>query len=576
MQGQQEQQNTGVLTDNIYDELSKERKLLQEKGLIPPWATTSGWQLFKSKYLYGAPSWKAQYQRIAKTAAKYTDDPSLWEDKFFDIMWKGWLSLSTPVLANMGTDRGLPISCSGCYVGDDVASFYETQTEIAVLSKHGFGTSAYLGDIRPRGSKISVGGKASGIMPVLKDLVQVCRDISQGSARRGAGAWYLPIEHSDFKEVVEYVKGEPDDVNIGWCISDNFVQRMNAEDAEAISRFQEAMSLKMTLGKGYFFFPDKANRQRPETYEQHGLDIKASQLCSEIILHSSDDYSYTCCLSSMVVALWDEWKDTDAVFTATVFLDCVMQDFIEKAKKIKHLEKAVAFSEKGRALGLGQMGLFSLFQKQGLNPEGFEAHALNNLIAKEIWCQALTASQWMAQTWGEPEWCKGFGVRNTHLLAVAPTKSTASIMGGWSEGINPDPACVFSASTSAGDIDRITPVLLQVMKEKGVFNQETVNSILNNSGSVQHVDWLNEDEKKAFKTAFEIDQHVLVRLAATRQQWIDQGQSLNLFFSASDNPDYISEVHQEAFENENILSLYYIYSTSALKVDRNKICDACQ
>lgn len=568
--------NTGVVTDNVYDSLSAERKQLQAQGLIPPWATTSGWQLFKSKYLYEAPSWKAQYERIAKTAAQYTDDPVKWEAKFFDVMWRGWVSLSTPILANMGTNRGLPISCSGCYVNDSVESFYETQTEIAVLSKQGFGTSAYLGDIRPRGSKISVGGKASGIMPVLKDLVQVCRDISQGSARRGAGAWYLPIDHADFEEVLEYVKGEPDDVNIGWNISDKFIDRLKSGDTEALIRWQKVMSLKMTLGKGYFFFPDKANRQVPDTYKELGLDVKASQLCSEIVLHSSKNLTYTCCLSSMVVALWDEWKDTDAVFTATVFLDCVMQDFIEKASKIKYLEKAVEFSRLGRPLGLGQMGLFSLFQKKGISPEGFEAHSLNNFIAKEIWSQALTASQWMAKEWGEPEWCKGFGVRNTHLLAIAPTKSTAAIMGGWSEGINPDPACVFSASTAAGDIDRITPVLLQTMKDKGVFNQDTVTDILNNGGSVQNVKWLNDEEKKVFKTAFEIDQKVLIRLASTRQNWIDQGQSLNLFFSSSDSPDYISEVHQEAFLDENILSLYYIYSTSAMKTDRNKECEACQ
>ena len=267
------------MSDSVYKELSKERKELQEQGLIPPWVSTGGWQMFKQKYLYETDSWKGQLERIAKTAAKHTNDPVEWEKKFFNLLWKGWLSPSTPVLANMGTDRGLTVSCSGCYVDDSVQGFYEAQTEIALLSKNGFGTSAYVGDIRPRGSEISKGGKASGKVPVIKDLAQVCKDISQGSARRGAGAWYLSIEDDDFWEVLHLLESQPDGLNIGWNVHDSFIDKLKSGDEESLERYQSALRVKMTLGKGYFFFVDKANRQRPQTYVDLGLDIKASQLC---------------------------------------------------------------------------------------------------------------------------------------------------------------------------------------------------------------------------------------------------------------------------------------------------------
>lgn len=564
------------MSDSLYEKLSQERKEQQELGNLPEWYSTGGYQLFKSKYLYEAPHWKAQIQRICRTAAKHTNDPKYWEGRFFELFWKGWLSPSTPVLANMGTDRGLPVSCSGCYVEDSVAGFYEAATEIAVLSQHGFGTSAYVGDIRPRGSSISRGGKASGVMPVIKNLQQVCRDISQGGTRRGSGAWYLPIEHGDFWEVLGYLEANPDDLNIGWNISDEFQERLNSGDEEALARWQSAMKNKMTLGKGYYCFPDKANRQRPQWYKDHNLDVKASQLCTEIFLHSSQEYTYTCVLSSAVTALYDEWKDTDAIFVATVFLDCVCSEFIERARHIKHLHKAVDFTEKGRALGLGQMGLFSLFQKRGIDPESYEAHRLNLEVAKHIQEQSEEATKWMAKEFGEPDWCKGYGRRNTHLQAIAPTKSTALLMGGWSEGINPDPAMAFSTSGAAGDIDRVNPVLLELIKKKGLDVKKCTDEILGNSGSVQGVSWLSNEEKAVFKTAFEIDQSVLVRYAAIRQNYIDQGQSTNLFFAHDDDEAYVSKVHQEAFENENILSLYYIYSNSEIKAERTGECEACQ
>lgn len=563
------------MVDSIYNKLSEERKRMQEEGTLPEWYSTGAWQMFKKKYLFGAETWLDQIKRICKTAAKHTPNPDYWEPKFFELFWKNWLSPSTPILANTGTTRGLPVACSGCYTGDSVPSFYETAKEIAVLSQKGFGTSAYLGDIRPRGSAYGQDGKADGIMPVVNLLTSTCRHISQGSSRRGSGAWYYPIDGGDFHELLAFLEANPDDLNIGWNISDAFIERLKSGDEEAISRFQEALKVKMTVGKGYFFFVDKVNRARPDMYKNNQLDVKSSQLCSEVFLHSSSEYTYTCILSSMNVYRYDEWKDTDAVFTATVFLDCICSEFIEQAKDIPELSKAIAFTEKGRALGLGQMGLFSLFQKKRISPESFEAHRLNIEIAKSIAEQSDKASEWMAKEWGEPEWCKGYGKRNTHVRAIAPTKSTALLMGGWSEGINPEPAMAYSASSAAGDIDRASPVLVELIKEKGLDVDKCIKDILGNSGSVRGLPWLTDEEQSIFKTAFEINQEVLVRYAACRQPYVDQGQSTNLFFGHDAGESEIARVHQMAFLDERVHSLYYVYSSSELSAETTE-CEACQ
>lgn len=292
------------------------------------------------------------------------------------------------------------------------------------------------------------------------------------------------------------------------------------------------------------------------------------------MLHSSVDYIFTCLLASMNLAKYDEWKATDAVFWSTLFLDCVAEEFIFKAKTISGLEKAVEFTRKGRALGLGVCGLHTYLQQHGVPFESLEAQFINTAIFECISNEANAASWEMAKKLGKPEWCKNSDYRNTHVMAIAPTKSTALIMGGISEGINPDPAMVYTQATSAGEVERINPVLLELMKRKGVYTEEIVRDIAENYGSVQHVNWLSEDEKKVFKTAFEIDQKVILRLASQRQRHIDQGQSVNLFFSADADEEYISEVHKQAFLDENILSLYYIYSTK--QSIQPKGCESCE
>ena len=570
------------MVDSYQEKLSQERKQLQEEGLLPEWFTTQGWQMFKEKYLW-ADTPREQYTTIACALAKHTYDFDKWKAAFFELLWKGWLSPSTPVLANTGTERGLPVSCSGSYVEDSIEGFYTARKETALLTKHGFGTSAYLGAIRPRGCPISRGGTASGVVPVLRGFVQDSRDVSQGGVRRGSWAGYLPIDHQDFDEVVTYLEREPDDLNIGWCVSDDWLAELKSGNEEARKRFGRALKTKLVTGKGYFWFPDKANRHLPAYYPIKNM---ASNLCSEINLPSDADHTFTCVLSSMNVAKYDEWKDTDAVFTATVFLDCVCSEFIERASGIAGLENAVRFTEKARAIGLGVAGFHTYLQSRGWSFGSLDAVYFNQQLFEKLNKESLDASLWMGLQWGVPEWvaakCRsepqGKGtslwVRNCSRLAVAPTKSTALIMGGISEGINPDPAMTYTQATAAGEVDRINPFLLEKMKERGVYNKKTLQSITDKFGSVQHVDWLTDEEKLVFRTAFEIDQRVLVRLAAQRGKYLDQWQSLNLFFSAEEDPRYIAEVHKEAFENEDIIGLYYVYSKSGVSGSKDD-CEAC-
>jgi len=560
-----------------YEQLSNERKEQQALGNVPDWFTTGGYQMFKSKYMWEGMNVNDTFMRIAECAAQHMQGATtFWRDEFYKILNKGWLGASTPVLANMGTTRGMPVSCSGQLVGDSIHDFYQSAHELAMLTKHGFGTSSYLGDIRPRGSSISVGGTSSGVMPIIKHYVQIMRDVAQGVARRGAWAGYLPIDHGDYYEVVNYLERNPDDLNIGWVVTDDFIEKLKAGDTDTTERLQRAMRVKAATGKGYFFFVDKVNRQNPDAYKDLDLKVLASNLCVEINLMSDEDHSFTCVLSSMNLAKYDEWKDTNAVYIATIFLDCVVSEFLAQAKGKTGFEKTVAFTEKSRALGLGVMGFHTLLQQRSIPFESFDAHMLNNEIFKYLDDESRFASESLARMFGEPEWCKGHGVRNSHRIAIAPTTTNALICGGVSQGIEPVVANLYNQQTSAGLLYRVNPVFLELAKERGEFTDELIEDLsMNTNGSVQHLDWLTDHEKAVFKTAYEIDQHAVVRLAATRQNWICQGQSLNLFFDADESEEYIMEVHQAAFMDENIKALYYMRTQAGVQASKGE-CTACE
>lgn len=807
----------------------------------------------------------------------------------------------------IGHNKIVVHNCSGQTIKDEIKDFYTAQVETAVLTKNGFGTSGYLGDIRPRGSSINgIKGKASGVLPVFKDFVQLSRDVSQ-TGRRGAWAGYIEIDHPDFFELINYITKIPDDANIGWNITDKFIERLDNQDPDATERYQKALKMKMITGKGYFHFVDKVNKQNPQMYKDRGLKVKASNLCvapetliltdkgyieiqdledqlvkvwngeqfsevevkktgsnqelvtvktdvgfeidctlyhkfyvivgysgdkvyerrahelnpgdklikletpiingdlelelayqngffsgdgctvitkgkyigkriylyhekrslvdlikpyatqwivqdnqnreygyinslkdkffvpdssytvgsrvewlsglfdadgvvltnsrgqtlqlssvnlgflkqvqlmlqtlgihskikllrdegryslpkndgsnetalyncktsyrilisgmgivkllslgfktyrliitdhipnrnaekfvvvdeviytgrhddtycfneplrhlgvfnglltgqcAEISLTSDEDYTFSCVLSSMNLSKYDEWKNTDAVFNATIFLDCVNEDLITIGKNISGMEKIVRFAEESRALGLGVLGFHTYLQDNLIPFESLDANYKNTEMFKYLNDESLRASKWMAEHWGEPEWCKGYGVRNTHRLCCPPTLSSSGICGSVSQGIEPIYKNAYIQNTASGKVNRINPSLLNLMKEKNVYSDEVVSDIIKNNGSVQHVDWLTDDEKLVFKTAFEIDQKIIIRLASNRQRYVDQSQSVNLFFSAEEDEEYISEVHKLAFKDPFVKSLYYIRSTNGVTVSKSE-CLSC-
>lgn len=565
-----------VLTLQKFEALSQERKYMQERGFLPPWYTTQGWQMFKEKYaVNGEMGLLDRHATIAKTLARHMKGAETeWEDKFFHEMWVGILSPASPALANTGTNRGMVVSCSGQKIEDNVESFYNNLRETALLSKQAFGTSGDFSSIRPRGSKISKGGKANGPVDVINDFFTASRKISQGGNRRGSFAAYLDIEHPDWEEAIDDLLHSPNGKNYGWVVRDTFVEKLMNDDPEALRKFTKMIYVKLITGKGYIFCIDKANRHRPQMYKDLGLDILATNLCTEIMLHSSDAYTYSCILASLNLVHWDTIKNSDSVFIATVFLDCLCQEFLETSKGIPGMEKVRAFTEKGRAIGLGVMGFHTYLQQKSIPYIGLEAQFLSNEIAKHIHDESLRASQWLAKFHGEPEWCQGYGVRNTHRTAYAPTKTTALLMGGVSESWFPDPGMVFDASSTVGELRRIPPVIYEVMKQRGVYSAETIKDIIRNLGSVQHVDWLSPEEKLVFLNAYEMDQTILFRHAMQRQKWTCQGQSLNFYVSEEGSEDLIAKLMTMVIIHPDCLSQYYIYSRSGVVVKDE--CISCQ
>lgn len=426
---------------NKYEQLSHIRKQLQNGGEAPEWYSTAAYQLLvNQEYLDRGETPKAMYTRIAKRAAELTKFtiPSdwgyaTWFDAFFDIMWKGWLSPSTPVLTNMGNERGHPISCSGTHLPDSIRGFYTARTEIAQLTQRGYGTSWCLDLVRHRGSPVSKGGTANGIMQPAKGAVDDMADVSQGTRRGNIGQYLNPL-HADFDELVAQLRADHMGWNIGWNFTNEFTELLDRDPDRADYIWKRILSTKMITGKGYFFFLDKVNANVPKMYKDKGFKVRHSNLCAEIALMNDENHSFTCVLSSMNVVKYDEWKDTKAVELSAIFLDAVIEDMLIKAKREPGFEKIIAFTEKSRALGLGQLGISSYYQIQSWPYGSFESIMFNQQLTKLLVDRTRAASELMAIELGEPEWMKGYGRRNSHLIAFPPTKSTAIFMGGFSEG----------------------------------------------------------------------------------------------------------------------------------------------
>ena len=507
----------------------------------PSWLTDEGIQTLQRGYLLPGEAPRDLYARIAFTAAKYLKRPDLQQD-FFDILYKGYLGLATPVASNFGTTRGLPISCFSVSLGDSIPSIYSHKKEVAMMSKNGGGVGVYYGNIRPSGAPIGKYGQVStGIVPWASEYDACSRHVNQGN-RRGAFAHYLPIDHPDAYELLlakDHLEGDPRemlDSNIAMVVSDAFMMKVMSGDQGAKKVWAKALEMNLKVGSPYFIFIDNVNARNPQAYINHGLSVETSNLCSEIMLYTDENHSFVCCLSSLNLFKWDEWKNwkgmnsgKSVVELSIYLLDAVIEEFIKRAKNMTGMGRAVRSAEKGRALGLGVMGLHYLYQKHMLPFKSKKARELNIEIHRQIKTEAVQASKNMALEYGEPIWCEGTGMRHTHLLAVAPTRTNSVISGAFSPGIEPIDSNSYTAKQAKGSFIRKNGLLKDLLASKGLDRPEVWDGILHDNGSVMNVDGLTIAEKLVFLTAREIDPEELVRQACDRTDFICQGQSLNRY-----------------------------------------------
>jgi ribonucleoside-diphosphate reductase alpha chain len=552
---------------------------------VPSWMSTEAIETLSRGYLRAGESPRGMFERVAKTAAKYLSLTPGIEQDVFEILWRGFIGGASPVLSNFGASTGLPISCYSNHISDSRNSIYSHLKESSALSQYGGGVGTYFGEIRPAGAPISSGGKSTGVVPWMRQYDQCAAVVSQGGVRRGSFALYLPIDHSDLPEVLrakDHSQGDPRDFidsNVAVTITDEWVESMLAGDLEKKKIFGEVLKSRMVSGSPYIIFIDNANRANPDCYTQRGLSVKLSNLCSEIFLHTDENHTFVCVLSSLNLSRWDEWKDWKGPATgksvpelAVYLLDAVVEEFCHKAQRITSMGRAVRFARKSRALGLGTMGLHALYQSKGLPFASPEARELNTTTHRFIKQEALKASKEMAITYGEPEWCQGTGLRHTHLMAIAPTKSNSVICGAGSEGIEPMEANYYVAKQAKGTFVRRNKYLEQYLEGIGKNTDETWESIMEFRGSVQHLDFIDNRAKDVFKTAREIDQFELIRQASDRQPSICQGQSLNLYVDPESTPRYLFKLHLSAWKG-GLKSLYYLKSSSLL-VKRNQSAQA--
>ena len=555
---------------------------LKKTEEAPEFLTEIGYKTLTGGYLLPNETPKGMWSRVARTAALILKKPEL-EEKFFNMFWKGWVGLATPVASNMGTNRGLPISCYSISPKDSTDSIMNKGHELAMLTKNGGGVGVYMGELRPAGSRISTGGTSEGMIPFAKIYDSVTVGISQGNVRRGAAAIYLPVDHGDIRSFLRMRRPEGDpnrqclNLHHAVCIPDSFMNKVASGDEEAQELLRDIYKTRLETGEPYIFYSDNVNSQNPEAYKKNNLMVSTSNICSEITLYTDHDHTFVCCLSSLNLAKWHEWKDTDTVELSIYLLDAVLSEFIEKAQKLPGLEAAVRSAIKGRALGLGIMGWHTLLQQEHVSMDSFRAKILNKAIFKNIHENAIKASKKLAEEFGEPEWCKGTGLRATHLIAVAPTASNSLITGNISAGIEPINANAYVKKTAKGTFIEFNPLLKTKLQELGKDTEEVWNKIVKDEGSVRSLDFLTPEDKDVFKTAFEIDQMTLINLAADRQPYICQAQSLNLFFSKDVDPQYFHEVHWSAWQ-QKIKTLYYVRSSSVLRADLSSRgeCVACE
>ena len=545
----------------------------------PEWGNTEVYRkTISGGYLLLGETPRDAYWRVATSVARRLYKPELAET-FFNYIWKGWLNLASPVLSNTGTDRGLPISCFGIDVGDSIHEIGSKNLEMMLLAKHGGGVGIGVNMIRPAGAKITGNGTSDGVVPFCKIYDSTILATNQGSVRRGAASVNINIEHPDFPEWLEIREPKGDvnrqSLNLHQCavVGDKFMRKLEQGDAEARSRWSKLLRKRKATGEPYILFKGNTNKANPRAYKDNGLKVHMTNICSEITLHTDENHSFVCCLSSVNLARYEEWKDTNLIYDAIWFLDGVMEEFIQRAKGLRGFENAVRSAQRGRALGLGVLGWHTYLQELGIPFEGLLAQFETRKIFSQIKIESERASRALAETYGEPLWCAGTGMRNTHLRAIAPTVSNSKLSGNVSPGIEPWAANVFTEQSAKGTFIRKNPTLVKLLKKHKLNTNEIWDKILADGGSVQGIDELDNIQmahdipaKEVFKTFKEINQLELVNQAGIRQQYIDQSVSLNLAFPSEATPKWLNQVHMEAWK-KGIKTLYYVRTESVLRGD---------
>ena len=545
----------------------------------PSWADSEVYKkTIQGGYLLKDETPRDAYKRVASTVARRLDRPDMAET-FFDYIWKGWLCLASPVLSNTGTDRGLPISCFGIDVADSIHDIGTKNLELMLLAKHGGGVGVGINQIRAAGSKITGNGTSDGVVPFCKIYDSTILATNQGSVRRGAASVNLNIEHADFEDWLDIREPKGDvnrqSLNLHQCavIGDKFMRKLTSGDKVARRKWGKLLQKRKATGEPYIMFKGNVNKVNPEAYKENALKVFMTNICSEITLHTDESHSFVCCLSSLNLAKYDEWKDTNLIYDATFFLDGVMEEFIQRAKGLRGFENAIRSAQKGRALGLGTLGWHTYLQEKGLPFEGLLSQFETRKIFSQIKIESERASMDLAEIYGEPLWCVGTGMRNTHLRAVAPTVSNSKLSGNVSPGIEPWAANVFTEQSAKGTFIRKNPTLLKLLKKLKINSNEIWDKILADGGSVQGLTELEDvfmahdiPAKEVFKTFKEINQLELVNQAGLRQQYIDQSVSLNLAFPNEATPKWLNKVHMDAWK-KGVKTLYYTRTESVLRGD---------
>ena len=546
----------------------------------PEWGETEVYKkTISGGYLLNGETPRDAYNRVCSTVARRLDRPELAE-VFFDYIWKGWLCLASPVLSNTGTDRGLPISCFGIDVADSINDIGKKNLEMMLLAKHGGGVGIGVNQIRPAGAKIKGNGTSDGVVPFCKIYDSTILATNQGSVRRGAASVNINIDHDDFGDWLEIREPKGDvnrqSLNLHQCVvvGDKFMRKLETGDAEARGKWSKLLQKRKATGEPYILFKGNTNKTNPAAYKNNGLKVHMTNICSEITLHTDESHSFVCCLSSLNLAKYEEWKNTNLIYDATFFLDGVMEEFIQRAKGLAGFENAVRSAQKGRALGLGVLGWHTYLQEKGIPFEGLLSQFETRKIFSQIKIESERASMDLAEAYGEPLWCVGTGMRNTHLRAVAPTVSNSKLSGNVSPGIEPWAANVFTEQSAKGTFIRKNPTLESVLEDVGLNNEEIWDKILEDGGSVQGIERLDDilmgdhdiPAKEVFRTFKEINQLELVNQAGIRQQYVDQSVSLNLAFPSEATPKWLNKVHMDAWK-KGVKTLYYVRTESVLRGD---------